>query len=263
VIINRMTGGASQSYTVTKYTAYENIPASGNDLDIAVITPDAILSHWFDYIAPVVRPDGSALQAGDLYFKCDVTAEKSVYLNGLHISPYAAYQYSGAAWVAVEAYIYYLAHWSQIGQIVLYDAGNDYYSEFVLTPNEGSGVSVALGASQIDIVKVAGDGNKACRVARPTRAFDLTGISSIQLIGNVTALSSTTYAAVYGAVGDVANFVYDSTKLAYVSRKAVGVFDMSIDTSAITGTHYIYIGLWSWSSHTSTAYVSKVVAHRG
>lgn len=103
--VNMGGGGVSFGYRLNQYLTENDIPAAGNENDIAAVTGTPIPSIYSGGIIwsvsePTTRSDGKPLQAGDLWIlESDKSSFRFSIVNGVYVYGVAALQYNGLSWV--------------------------------------------------------------------------------------------------------------------------------------------------------------------
>lgn len=249
MILNMTGGGAGLNF---KVSAYAELPETGKENEIAVITDAPITSWVFSPAEPEAPEEGMVWFSLGNNSPVPFNALKK---NGIEVFPTSALQYADGAWVSKEARTYTAGEWKE-WTLYLFNRGN------VNTELTG-GIN---GTIQDGALYYTGTVSKSTNHTYTTKAaIDLTDINTVK----AKMLSSNTLEYIYfrltatkKAYDGGGPATSDLTKYISIDSPFTGKeVEVTLDVSSLSGEYYLG---YAWGvlstaggSRTITGYITE------
>lgn len=232
-VIARFGGGGGGGLNF-KVKAYTELPASGSENEIAVITTTPISG----YVMQGEQPAGTD---GLVWIETSGVSETPIWVDKKHtvrIYPVVARQYVDGAWISVPAECYQNGEWSSFFKF-LYKNGDlceSVSGGWVLeaTYNDGS--------FKDTYIDTTGANNYGNNIARTTLKVDVTGYRS--LMANLTCANPS--GKLSGRIGLNVDTSFDRNVATIVQQTFEApseetTQDITCDISSVDGEYYVYV----------------------
>ena len=252
-------GGAGLNF---KVRAYAELPESGAENEIAVIT-DAEITGWFFSVTEPITPE-----EGMVWFytgSSSSVAFNALKTNGIEVYPTVAKQYIGNAWVRKNAMTYQNGEWIT-WSITLYDYGTiypDITGDWVARKvKDSAAVTLTFEASDIKMPNYSSNGGGNPAIVYPQKKVDLTGYTTAHAIIRHTPFNrnaETLYHNWFGAWvdADSAGNANDAAAGVTWSEAITEETEVSFDVIELSGEYNLGIKINS-NTNTPTLYIYKM-----
>lgn len=237
--INFKQGGAGLNVKVISASA---LPQSPKENTVWVNTSVPMGAWQFCPAQPTARPDGSALQAGDVWIRLYPTSNAKLNAlkltaskrNGVMLYLSGCWQYVGGAWTSKPVQVYLGGQWLTPQTVsYLYNQGAAPMGIAVDLITNSSGCIVFDTAS----ILITGPWDEAAR-AYAQCYVDLTAYTTLK----VTYAVSSGYCTLQAAVSSISGGVAGEGLIAIASRPEATSGVMALDISSISGACYVKVG---------------------
>ena len=245
----RRGGGGKVELKVTAYSSVNDLPATGKEGNIAVITESPIGDVYVQSFAPL------GVSVGSLFFSSAGSDAALLSVGNINFMATGAFIRTDTAWVAVDTFIFRGGAWVLAPSGKLTETGTDYteYTGGFVARK----ISSRSGASATTVIpKVVW--NEENVVVDTTKATGTNGVGmwctdkAIDLTPYKTIVFEGTFASSYPSYAD--NFCvgawskiptyYTLDRLAYASVTVASTTNpIQIDVSSVNGSAYIGIGM--------------------
>lgn len=165
--------------------------------------------------------------------------------NGLHVYPNVCYQYTGSAWVLVEAMLYQAGSWGTFsigGSGMLYDNGTVMTGVQTTSYMNNTGCSVSWESAYIQLKTKASSVSEVYAVFGPYRMTEITklGATGLCSVPNKGDFRASLYVSSTANTGFNSAAAINTATYSEISSEIS--FSVELDVSALEGDYYIYIG---------------------
>lgn len=250
MIFNMMGGGGGGLAFTVK--AYETLPETGRENNIAVISTIPVNGYVFDKTPPASPKNGAVwIDSSGSSISFAATKDGSIILY-----PKACKQWDGNTWIACNAYIFQSGVWVQFAtqNLYIYNAGTEYYEFTSVGKKQDSNHGVAKAPTVTkneDSMKISLASTEwYSGIVYATTPIDLTDYTSAHVTynsytnqgeGDKIRLAAYTSIGTYLWSNDVAEVT--------LSDEAT---EAAMDITALTGEHIIGLGVQNHSNSSGT-----------
>ena len=247
-------GGVAYNFTIAGYATVGAIPASANENDIAIVTPNAIpqadsggIIFMAGITPPTTRLDGTPIQANDVRIATGIQTNVPLAISSaISVAPQYCEQYTGSAWVQREAYVRKSGAWVRM-RLSLYKEGNEQNSVTggwsaraqVIEGGVARLPGFTKGADRLTIMHTASGANYS-GVVEVANNIDVTAAKKLKLELTHTGGGHTMYIIV---TNRSATDYYSGAAAVYKTTLALTKQTIELDVTALTGTYNIAVGL--------------------
>lgn len=268
-------GGAALNFAVVGGTTE---PTNPKENTIWVNTDTAIGEWQFSAAEPTERGDGSALSVGDLWVEFKEVGQPKINIlkkNSIKLSLTSAYQWDGAEWKVKVSQVYLPDGWVPMELVsYIFKEGNGIETFVKIVVQTGCSSSVKYEQNSastvpyktLNITCTANQYQWSSSAYSDKVLYDLTDYKylTVRWSASTGSTSKNVFCGVTDAITATNFNTFKSNSLAYGSgdnftHKTGG--ERTLDISAITGSHYIYLGAAGDYSTSFTIYFTEMLLH--
>ena len=243
------------NFSVVTYPSETELKAATPEENTVGVCTTTTMSSWIFSASEPTEPAVGMVwfSVGD-FSSVEFNALKE---NTLQVYPLSAKQYVSGAWVDVTAFTYQGGEWVSWWDGYLYQIGNQFTSLTggwgTVMPNSEYGITIGLNDTENGLLINCGDTSSCSGLAYIKNKQDLSKVSKIRLVVNVSTSFQVMFLSVLSAVANGA-----CTSVAQSWFEASG--EVTLDVSSLSGECFIGIEVRNDASNkkASAIYVQEV-----